>query len=253
MVLVRRLIKNFWISGAYEKVISNCKKLVNAGVRICLRTPILTFTLNEIEQMRQIADEMGVVFCTSFEISPTIDKDSTSQQYQVSVTDALAFEVKEYFEKENRTVYDARPKGDGTPINIFSCKMGRGALVIDYEGNMFPCMKFRHIGKKVCKDNFDELWASYNEYYTYTTKKDNKCNRCDANYYCEVCPAEMDFLYGDMEYRSEIACMIAKFRKALYEGELATYDIAVDRLDSLFKEGGEKDDIPKTNSKTDGS
>ena len=47
------------------------------------------------------------------------------------------------------------------------------------------------------------------------------CTQCDAKYYCDICPAEMDFLYGDEEYRPEEACKIAKIRKAFYENEVS--------------------------------
>ena len=215
----------------FEKVIENCKKMIKNNIRVALRTPVLTYTLDEIEEMRKIADDIGAVFCTSFEISPTIDRDTKTQQYQVNIKDSLAYEVKEYFEKEyheKREIPESyKPKNE--PIPIFLCNMGKGGLVIDYEGNLLPCMKFRHIGKKLTKKNFESIWKSYDKYYLLKTKSDNKCNSCDARYYCEICPAEMDFLYGNMEYRNELMCKVAKFRKMLYDGKLS-YDKAKEIL-----------------------
>lgn len=220
-------------SNAFQKVIENCKKLISAGVRVSLRTPVLTLTLNEIDDMRRLADDMGIIFCTSYEIAATIDRDDISQKYQLGNAEILSYEVIDYFNNENKTIYPPQKKGDGSPISVFSCKMGKGSLTVDYKGNMFPCMKFRHIGKKLTENNFDYLWNSYGKYHSLYTKPDNKCNSCDANYYCEVCPAEMDFLYGDMEYRTKTACKIAKFRKSLYEGEFLSCDEALNKLTAL--------------------
>ena len=225
-------------SGMFDKVVAHCKDLVAHEIRVALRTPVLTYTLRELDAMKKIAKEIGAVFCTSFEISPTIEKDRISQQYQVKITEALKYEAKEFFERNQKTI-DSIPESYLTrakSIPIFSCKMGKGALVIDYQGNMFPCMKFRQIGKKLTKENFDGLWKSYKKYYLLKTKKDNPCNNCDKRYYCEVCPAEMDFLYGNMEYRTDVMCKIANFRKNLYEGKLSL-EQAIEDLTQWEREG----------------
>lgn len=218
---------------AYDRVISNCKRLINEGIRVALRTPILSFNYQEIKLMKEIAKKLGVVYSTSFEISPTIDKNDVSQKYQLDIKEILAYESFEYFENEKRVTYPVTESKDGSSLQIFSCKMGKGALVIDYYGNMFPCMKFRHIGKQLTKDNFEKLWKSYEKYNLMMTSKDNKCNRCDANYYCEICPAEMDFLYGDVEYRNKTVCKIAYYRKMLYEGKLSSYENAIQKLKDI--------------------
>ena len=38
----------------FEKVIENCKKMIKNNIRVALRTPVLTYTLDEIEEMRRL-------------------------------------------------------------------------------------------------------------------------------------------------------------------------------------------------------
>ena len=220
------------IKNAFSKVIGNCRNLKEADVRISMRTPVLNITIDEIDDMREISQELGIPFAVSYEISPTIDRLRTSQNYQIDTITALELETKEFF---NGVPVDYAPPNqyDGKPKPIFGCKIARGALVIDYNGNMFPCMKFRHIGQRLTSNNFDKLWDSYNDFYTMYTKPDNKCNSCDAAYYCEVCPAEMDFMYGDPEYRIENNCTVARYRKALHDGEFSSLDDALTAIKAM--------------------
>ena len=215
-------------TNAFEKVIENCRRLNEAGIRVSLRTPVLTLTAGEVDSMRVIADNIGVKFAVSYEISPTIDGSDVSQKYQITPIDALMYEINDYF-THNYSPLDVASQNtrNGTPIPVFSCKIAKGSFVIDYNGNIFPCMKFRHVGQRLTKENFDDIWKSYDKYYLLETKSHNPCNSCDAAYYCEVCPAEMDFLFHDMEYRTLEHCKIARFRKSLYEGKFKIYEDAL--------------------------
>lgn len=221
------------VSGAFRKVIDNCEKLSRANIRYALRTPVISFLKDEIPKIQKLADKLGVVFSTSYEISPTIDGNDISQQFQLTPFEVLKQECMEYFMKEERIVYTSPEYIVGGSKPIFTCKMGKGAFVIDYRGNMFPCMKFRHIAQKLNPDNFDSIWKSYDRLYSLRTKNDNPCNTCDAKFYCEICPAEMDFLFHDYEYRTPQMCSIARFRKKLYEGNFC--DLA-EATNCLLKE-----------------
>ncbi len=220
-------------NNMFKLVVDNCKKLKRANIRVSIRTPVLNCTIDELTNMRKMAEEIGVVFATSYEITPTIDGDTSCKKYQVSVREMLSMEVEGYFDSDATRDFSPPGIGDGKQYPIFSCNVGRGALVIDYEGKMFPCMKLRHIGEPVLKENFDDLWASYDQYYRLLSGAENKCNYCDARFYCEVCPAEMHKLYGDYEYRTSMDCKIAKFRKSLHEDDI-TKDQAYKILNDLF-------------------
>ncbi len=43
-----------------------------------------------------------------------------------------------------------------------------------------------------------------------------KCLRCTAYDFCDICPAMMQFVYGDLEYIDEHFCKSAKARYAHY-------------------------------------
>ena len=87
------------IHGAFNRVLMNCKKLKEAGIRVALKTPVLNETLGQIDEMKSIATKMGIPFVYTFEICPTIDKDVSPKSHQVNMVDALRYEFENHFEQ----------------------------------------------------------------------------------------------------------------------------------------------------------
>ena len=77
-------------------------------------------------------------------------------------------------------------------------------------------MSFRHVGKKLTRENFDSIWGSFRQYPKMRAKPTYKCLRCEAYDFCDICPAMMEFVHGDMEYVDEHFCRSAKARYAYY-------------------------------------
>lgn len=214
------------VKGAFEQVINNCKKLKDAGIRVTLKSPIMKETLHELEAMKVLAQEINVSFVYSFEICSTIDKDQSTKELQVSLGDILKYEFEDYYRQieegaraekvDNIIIIEELKKNK----YVFSCNVAINSFVIDYQGRMCPCMKLRHKGEEVRCDTYDKIWDDFRVYSKLEASKTYVCKGCDAQYYCDICPAEMDFLYGDMEYRPLELCKIGKIRKEFYEGKI---------------------------------
>lgn len=206
------------VPGAFSKVMENVRKLVSAGVRVSLKAPILNLYYNELPELKAIANTFGVPFRTGFEIFPSIDNDDSVQQYAVSLRDALAYEFKEFGDRPRTFAEDP----DTELVNLleerplFRCKLGRASCVIDYEGKMCPCMSFRHVGQKLTAENFDEVWASFSQYPKMKASAEYECLSCEAYDYCDICPAMMQFVHGDLEYVDPHFCKSAKARYLRY-------------------------------------
>jgi radical SAM protein with 4Fe4S-binding SPASM domain len=215
------------IKNAYKTVIKNVLRLKNAGVRVSLKSPIIDITLPELENMKKIADNIGVPFVYTFEICSTIDKDNAPRNHQVGLDIALGNEFKNYYEQVEKGIrrevsnYDEIIGALKQNKMVYSCNVALNSFVIDYKGNMCPCMKLRHRGIYLQKLNYDAIWEDFGKYSKIPASESYKCKGCDAIYYCDVCPAEMDLLYDDAEYRPEFACKSAYIRKAFYEDNLS--------------------------------
>lgn len=213
------------ISGAFNRVISNCRKIKEADIRISLKSPIIKDTLCELSDMKNIANEIDVPFVYTFEICSTIDKCDEPKELQVPLKEALKYEFENYYEQISQREH--KKTSDNVEIInelmknkcVYTCNVAINSFVVDYQGRMCPCIKLRHKGIKL-QNNYDQIWSEFGAYSKIIASDLYVCKGCDAQYYCDVCPAEMDFLYGDMEYRPILICKCAKIRKAFYENEL---------------------------------
>ena len=206
------------VSGAFDKIMHNIEDLLAAGIRVSLKAPVLNLYYSDLSKIKAIAESFDVPFRTGFEIFPSIDNDDSVQQYSVSLPDALRYEFAEFVKKPRTFGEDDAVEVvkllDGRPL--FRCKLGRASCTIDYEGRMCPCMSFRHAGKKLTAENFDALWESFRQYPMMKASPAYPCLRCEAYDYCDICPAMMQFVHGDLEYVDEHFCKSAKARYAHY-------------------------------------
>ncbi|MGI6500019.1 MAG: radical SAM protein [Anaerostipes sp.] len=222
------------VKGAFTRVVENCKKLINHGIRISLKSPIITPILNELEKMKDIADEMGIPFVYSFEICATIDRDETPKELQVPLKCILKYEFENYYDQINNGERKAgevnRTKIEELSkiTKVYSCNVAKNSFVIDYQGRMCPCMKLRNQGIKLQKSNYQDIWNDFNRFAYIEASSKYKCKGCEDRYYCDVCPAEMEFLYGDAEYRPNIICKSAEIRRKFYEQKMTFEEALVE-------------------------
>lgn len=220
------------VHNMYYKVIANCKKLVDAGIRVSLKSPILQCTLKQISGMKEIAKGMNIPFVYSFEIMPTIDKNTKPCTYQVELAEVLKHEFLDYYDQISHGI---RKAGD-IDINsikklakceyVYDCNIAQNSFVIDYQGNMLPCMKLRHHGKNILKEKFSEIWKEFGIYKKIKASNDYKCKKCESRFFCDICPAEMNLIYGNAEFRPSDACLAAEIRKKFYNEEI-TFEEAI--------------------------
>lgn len=220
------------VRNSFQRVIDNCKKLKDADIRISLKSPIIKESYAEIDQMREVAKQLDVPFAVSYEIEVTIDNDDKTKAHQLSVEDMLKCEFDDYRtygKKVSSTENDVDRVYQNDDNSLFICNVGQSSFIIDYKGNMCPCMKFRHRGVRLTRGNFDKIWKSFGEIQELKASKSYKCSSCKARYYCDACAAEREFMYGDLEAINEDVCRYANARY-MYYIENKTEDEAIASL-----------------------
>jgi radical SAM protein with 4Fe4S-binding SPASM domain len=192
----------------------------------------------ELQGMRKIAEEIGIPLVCTFEIHNTINKSCKPKEYLAPLAESLKYEFNDYYDQikrgERQPTQEKSDLSGGSPKNeyVYSCNVALNSFVIDYLGRMCPCMKLRHKGIKLCKSNYDEIWEGFKAYSEQVASDSYICKGCEALDHCDVCPAEMGFLYDDVEYRPASVCEGAIIRKSFYEGVMS-YDEAINAAASI--------------------
>ncbi|MGN0679296.1 MAG: radical SAM protein, partial [Oscillospiraceae bacterium] len=213
------------VKGMFERVVGVCRQMKNVGIRVALKSPMITLTESEYNDMEALAADIGIPFRASFEIIPTIDNDSATQQYQLPVKEILRYEFEDAISNRQsnieKEILNPQYLNRREERPLFRCKVGLSSCVIDYNGKLCPCMKFKHVGEKITYDSFDAIWEKFGEYSIQKASPNYKCLTCDAYIYCDICPAEMDFVYSDFEHIETVYCKMAKARKLFHEKHLS--------------------------------
>lgn len=224
------------IAGAFGKVMQNIHALKNAGIRVSLKAPVLNLYYSELPQIKSIAQSFDVPFRTGFEIFPSIDNDNGVQQYRATLNDVLKYEFAEYAKKPRSfgESSDAEWVNLAETRPLFRCKLGRASCVIDYEGRMCPCMSFRHIGEKLTSESFDRIWQSFRQYPEMKASPGYPCLSCEAYDFCDICPAMMQFIHGNLEHIDDHFCKSAKARYLHYKKGIPLDEMTLNEIQRSF-------------------
>lgn len=87
------------VSGAFDKVLHNIQALLDAGVRVSVKAPVLNLYYSELPQIKAIVEKFEIPFRTGFEIFPTIDNDDCVRQFSVPLADSLKYEFGEFAQR----------------------------------------------------------------------------------------------------------------------------------------------------------
>src|SRR5699024_4589246 len=114
------------------------------NIRVSLKSPIIKDTLPDLEKMKSLAENLGVPFTYTFEITPTIDKDESPQKYRVPLDTALSYEFDNYYDQLRRgernkiSNYNEIMKDLTGSDSVYFCNVALNSFVIDYRGRMCP-------------------------------------------------------------------------------------------------------------------
>lgn len=105
------------VSGAFAKVTENCRRLKQAGVRTNLKSPVLTSDEAEQAAMQKLAAELGLPLAFSYNLSPTIDGNEKTRNYQVSRVLCLACEFADHENKFLETTSETERQAEMARLN----------------------------------------------------------------------------------------------------------------------------------------
>lgn len=209
---------------SFKRVLENCEKLKRSNVRFSLKTTLMKPTLGELDAMKGIAVRFGVELVHGFDIVPTTEGCVDAQDLQVPLTVALANEFEDHLKRMDvGLASSADPEHQADQLiaddHVYTCNVATNSFLVDYRGNICPCMRLRHHGIPLLEADFDEVWADFAKYSQLRATTSFECVGCESRYYCDRCPAEADLIAGDPEALLDSACRVAHIRRLFYEGD----------------------------------
>ncbi|MCX8011588.1 MAG: radical SAM protein, partial [Desulfobacterota bacterium] len=111
------------VNGVFEGTLSNIKWMVSKGIRVIIKSIILSLNFNDLNALAQLCDKLGITFYPSFRVYPSADPNRSVKKLRIATAD-----FKKLLKKNNWLL--KRYRGElysGNQSNGFICNAGREA------------------------------------------------------------------------------------------------------------------------------
>jgi MoaA/NifB/PqqE/SkfB family radical SAM enzyme len=139
--------------GSYDALFGGLSALRNAGVPAVLKTPLTSLNEDELDAMIALVAELGLPYRIDPTLTPRDDGDRAPLSYRVSPQAAERL-MRRLSELGRLPGANTREEGG------YNCGLGRMTLAVDPEGNVFPCLQWRHTSLgNVRRTRLADLWS----------------------------------------------------------------------------------------------
>lgn len=200
------------VPGSYAKCLAGVRKLVDNGIRVQLKTVIITLNAHELQDMRRIAGELGVGFRVDSTIFPQLtDRGHAPLDYRVPPAEAIRLEL------ADRRTLEAWSKRIDLKLqpseSLYRCGAGVTGFYIDPFGYVSPCIMTTQHRHSLHERSFASLWANELVQIRKTRPRaDYGCNSCEMQSACTSCPAFNYQENGHEDVKSEYVCETTRER-----------------------------------------
>ncbi len=145
------------IKGSFARTVKGLENLVEAGIKVNLKTPITRLNQNELFEIRDIAEGLGL--SVTFDAVITPKDDGNLDPLSLRADDEFIGKYwGEWFSELHRGQLPPKANhcaADGAAI----CGTGRSGFTIDPYGNILPCVALRRpAGNLLEIDSLEQIW-----------------------------------------------------------------------------------------------
>lgn len=124
------------IAGSFARMLDGARQLIDAGVNVVLKTPLTNLNEHQLDDLVALAASLGVQLQLDPHITARDDGDRSPMAYGASrdtVRRALELGIRD------GSIAPMERETGGS-----NCGLGRVTMAVDPEGNVYPCLQWRH-------------------------------------------------------------------------------------------------------------
>lgn len=193
------------IKGSFESSLSGIKWMVENGIRVVVKSVVLSTNIGELRDLQELTRMLGVPFQYTPRIFPSLDTARPISSLRAATEDLRKIL------KKSKTECDDRPEQDDDITKEFLCNAGRESCSIGADGKVYPCVALRWECGDLRKQPFSEVWQHsqvLNRIRSYREEDFEECSRCPQRSQCNFCPGMGFFEHGDMLRPSRELCRL---------------------------------------------
>lgn len=203
------------VPGSFARTRRALGLLAEHGVRTVLKTPLMKCNVDQFDALRDLAATLGATFRYDLSLTPKRNGDRTPLRYALHYADLV---------RHYRRTLTTAPDLGGAGCQL--CNVGRNALAIMPNGDVYPCVELPIRVGNVRHTPLRTIWESAPEWVTLTTVDASTlpiCGTCPLGALCGRCHGAAHQESGDWLAPATVHCVRALAqRQALIDRGLIT-------------------------------
>jgi radical SAM protein with 4Fe4S-binding SPASM domain len=201
------------VKSSFGKCLQGIERLLANGIRVKLKTILMTLNTHEFYAMEQFARGYGVKFRFDAGIFPRLNGDRRPLDFRVSVEDAVAKEFSDSERLQSWRQYFERCRSLPVPETLYVCSAGVTNFHIDAYGRLQPCIMPTDISYDLSAGSFQQGWEKViSRIMEKKATSEYQCNGCEQRSLCGFCPAFFGLENDSEELRSDYLCEMGRQR-----------------------------------------
>ena len=205
------------IPGSYERCIEGIELLVERHIPIRLKTMLLTINKNEIWQMKDYAEKLGVPFRYDPAIIPCLDGGLEPYRLRLTPEEVVEIEMADSERLKSWREFCQTHSGPVSTDSLYICNAGTNSFFIDSFGRLSLCLMARYPSYDLRQGSFTQAWHDFlPQVKSQKARADSKCRSCELVALCGRCAAWAELETGNPESEVEWLCRLAHLRQSAF-------------------------------------
>ena len=206
------------VPGSFDRCLAGIERLRERGVRLKLKTMVMTWNEHEVEAMRSYAQSLGASFRHDGLLNPRIDGGANrNQELQLPADRLVAIDLSDpamqgrYRKSAECAVGEISE--EMASDYVYTCGGGHVSFHVDPYGCLMFCQLSRRSFYDLRHGTFETGW---NDFFPKLRSRQRRshtnCRTCTLISFCGNCPGVAEMEFGDAEGRVEKYCQITHLR-----------------------------------------
>jgi radical SAM protein with 4Fe4S-binding SPASM domain len=203
------------VPGSFASAMRAIENLLARGIKVSLKSVLLTLNADEIPALEELARRHGVQFRLDPAVFPSLGGDRFPLSLRVLPERAVDLEmadpgrIKEW--REFLEAFRGMTGGEG----LYNCGSGMNTFHVDPQGWLYPCLMVRSVRYPLARGNFQEGWGrALVGFRDHAPHAAPLCHGCEQKLLCGYCPGFFALENHEQCIPSEYLCAIGKLRFA---------------------------------------
>ncbi len=209
------------VPGSYARCIRGIELALEGGLRLSLKSVILTINQHELALMQAMTEGYGLGFRYDSTIWPRTDGSMTPLQFQLSQAEMLALDKKD--PKRMNAWKEVAKQFEGHNLReefVYTCGAAQRSYHINARGRLTPCVMTRTPAYDLLEQPFLEAWKNLGAIRELKRQTQTDCETCTVNALCVQCPGWSLATHANLETPASFICALGHARAQVILSEI---------------------------------